>query len=200
MAMPPRARSFFAYKHMEDAATRLKMVSDARRQQSEDDRRTYEKFYTNLALISGGTVALSVTFLGYLKTGTTPVLHKSLLVGSWACLITCLIVSLFYILFNAHYGFHFMEREYYEALQNKYETEVTDVDEIGDVANLETPEDRERFKAPRRANALASQKYVNFHNRREKLYQWLWIWTARLSYVGFVGGLTLLLLFAIKNT
>jgi hypothetical protein len=197
--MPPRARSFFAQKHMEDAAKHLKIVGNARRQQSDSDRQIYEKFHTTLALISGGTIALSVTFLGYLKTGTLPVHYKGLLVGSWACFITCMIVSLFYIVFNAHYGFHFMEREYYEAYQQKLETEVRDVDEIGDVANLETPEQKERFKASRRENVSRSQGVIAHHKVRQKIYEWLFTWCARLSYTGFVGGLILLLLFAIKN-
>ena len=174
-------------------------MGDARRQLSDSDRQIYEKFHTNLALISGGTIALSVTFLGYLKAGTTPVHYKGLPVGSWTCFITCMIVSLFYIVFNTNYGFHFMEREYYEAYQEKLETEVRDVDEIGDVANLETTEQKERFKASRRANVSRSQEHVDHHKVRQQIYQWLWIWCARLSYTGFLGGLILLLLFAIKN-
>gem|GEM_PF-3676142 len=102
-----------------------------------------------------------------------------------------MIVSLFYIVFNTNYGFHFMEREYYEAYQEKLETEVRDVDEIGDVANLETTEQKERFKASRRANVSRSQEHVDHHKVRQ--------WCARLSYTGFLGGLILLLLFAIKN-
>ena len=65
---------------------------------------TYERFYHNLALFSGGTIALSVTYLGYLKTLAKPVVHQSLLVESWGALFLCLLFSLIYIFCNLRYG------------------------------------------------------------------------------------------------
>jgi hypothetical protein len=61
--MPPRAEKHFAMKHMEDAGKSVAAVVDARLKESEENRRAYERFYNNLALFSGGTVALSVTYL-----------------------------------------------------------------------------------------------------------------------------------------
>lgn len=199
MDLPPHARSFFAHKHMDEAANVLKLVSDARRQQSEDNRRVYERFHINLSLISGASIVLSVTFLGYLKTKGAELHSKQMLVGSWACLIACLMASLASVLFNTHYGHYFWEREYYEALRRKLEAEIQNVDEIDDVMNLDAPEEKERFKASRRPNVSAAQRYVEYHGHREKIYKWLWRSCAGLSYVGFVGGLFLLLLFAIRN-
>jgi hypothetical protein len=42
------------------------------------NRQSYEKFYNQLALLSGGSIALSVTYLGYLKTVTNhPLIHTN---------------------------------------------------------------------------------------------------------------------------
>src|SRR5262245_36889836 len=100
---------------MEDAAKQLQAVGEARSQQSEAGRLIYEKFHTNLALISGGAITLSFTLLSYAKG--IKLVHVRWLHASWMCLIAAMIASLFYILFNAHYGFYFREREYYEALK-----------------------------------------------------------------------------------
>jgi hypothetical protein len=74
-------------------------IEDQRAEVAGENRRAYEHFYNNLALFSGGMVALSVTFLGYLKTLSKPVAHPSGLVANWVALFTCLGFSLFWTFF-----------------------------------------------------------------------------------------------------
>ena len=57
-------------------------ITDARDKESGENRLAYERFYNNLALFSGGTLALSVTFLGYLKTLHEPIIHQKWLEAS----------------------------------------------------------------------------------------------------------------------
>src|ERR1700722_4950537 len=121
MGNPPHVASVFAHQRMDAAAQLVKTIDQARRQQAEQDRQSYERFYSNLALISGGTIALSVTFLGYLKSLPKVVIiqDEKSLVASWLCLLLCIGTSLSYILFNTHYGFYFMNKAYFEALQKR---------------------------------------------------------------------------------
>jgi hypothetical protein len=82
-----------AEKHLNDAAARVEESRKIFEQESGENRRAYERFYNNLALFSGGTIALSVTYLGYLKSLTKPPTLPSWLVGSWGCLLFCLSLS-----------------------------------------------------------------------------------------------------------
>ena len=85
-----------AQKRIDEAAEQIKAVGELLREQENESRRAYESFYNNLALFSGGTVALSVTYLGYLKSLSSQPSGKYLLIGSWSFLFICLLTSLFW--------------------------------------------------------------------------------------------------------
>src|SRR5258708_25237375 len=119
MGLPPNAKQNVARKHIEAAEKHLSVVEQHRLREGEEDRRAFEKFYNNLALFSGGTVALSITFLGYLKTFGKPLHHQKLLTASWIALFLCLLFSLVYVLVTLYYSHHFREREWAEARKKK---------------------------------------------------------------------------------
>jgi len=73
----------FALKRSADAAALVVAVAEERAKGAERNRSANERFYNNLALFSGGTVALSITYLGYLKTLSKPVQHQRWLIASW---------------------------------------------------------------------------------------------------------------------
>src|SRR6266852_4770080 len=71
MGLPPNARQYFAQKHIEAAEKHLSAIEENLFKEGQEDRRAFEKFYNNLALFSGGTIALSITYLGSENTGQT---------------------------------------------------------------------------------------------------------------------------------
>jgi len=199
MNLPPTAKAHFAQKHMDEAAKHVAALEDKRLQESEENQRAYERFYNSLALFSGGTIALSITYLGYLKSLVNhAVVHQGWLVGTWISLFICLTCSVFYTFFVTHYGHFFRSREYCEAVKKRYETEI---DEIGhlNVSNLQTRSEIEEFMAPRREMVRRSETNAKWNERRENFYQYIWIWCGRLARIAFLVGLGLLLAFAIKN-
>src|SRR5271170_7970128 len=121
MGLPPAAKEEFAKRHIDRTARAVTSIQEERAKRDLENRSAYERFYNNLALFSSGTVALSVTYLGYLKTLSAPVIHKELLLACWLALFTCLICSLFFGFFLAHYGHFFRNREYCEAVKKRYE-------------------------------------------------------------------------------
>src|SRR5712692_2615240 len=149
MGLPPDAKRYFAEKHIESAYKHLSAVEENLFKEGQEDRRAFEKFYNNLALFSGGTVALSITYLGYLKTLSKPLRHQRLLTASWIALFACLLFSLIYVLCNLYYSHHFREREWAEARKKKFETEADEIQHIG-VANVQTPQELAAFQNPRR--------------------------------------------------
>jgi hypothetical protein len=140
-----------------------------------------------------------VTYLGYLKTLSKPVVHPRLLIASWIGFFVCLACSLFWVFFYTHYLHFARVREYMEAQKNKYETEANEIHHLH-IANLQTPADIAAFIEPRLKAAKVRGEDAEFHRRREKWYCGAWIWGGRTARFTFLIGLALLLSFAIKNT
>lgn len=141
MGLPPNARRYFAEKRLDSAYKHLA--------EGQEDRREFQKFYNSLALFSGGTIALSVTYLGYLKSLSKPLRHQGLLTASWVVLFLCLLFSFFYVIVNLYYSFHFREREYAIAHKKKFEAELKEFPEL-DIVNLQTPQEIAEFRTPGR--------------------------------------------------
>jgi hypothetical protein len=60
----------FAQQSVQEAQARSKAALVKYDDESIRIRETSDKFYGSLALFSGGTIALSITYLGYLKSST----------------------------------------------------------------------------------------------------------------------------------
>ncbi len=198
MGLPPNAAQYFAKKHLEAAEKHLAAVHERMLTESQEDRRALEKFYNNLALFSGGTIALSITYLGYLKSLGKPPLHQRLLIGSWISLFICLLCSLVYVLVNVYYGHHYRERELAEAQKEQFETEVEEIPKLN-VVNLQTAPQLAAFQNPRKEAARICDERAKKHEKAEKRYQGLRLWAGRIARLGFAGGIGLLLWFAISN-
>lgn len=195
--MPPATKRHFAEQHLSGAAKAVAATIDAGMKDSEENRRAYERFYNNLALFSGGTIALSVTYLGYLKIHA-PIVHPKWLITSWVSLIVCLASSLFWTFFHTHYGYYFRDREYWEAVKKKYETEANEIQHLN-IVKIRTHVELEAFRAPRQKAAAISADKAKTSERREKFYFHIWVWVGRLARLAFLVGMALLLLFAISN-
>jgi len=199
MGLPPDAEQYFAQKHLEAAEKHLSAVEENLFKEGQEDRRAFEKFYNNLALFSGGTIALSITYLGYLKSLGKPLSHQWLLAASWIALFLSLTLSLVYVLANLYYSHHFREREWAEARKVKLETEADEVPNMG-ITNLQTPQEVAAFQNPRRQAASECAGIADRHERLQKRYFYLCVWAGRIAQLSFAGGIGTLLGFAISNT
>lgn len=199
MGLPPDARRYFAEKHLEAAWKHLSAVEDNLFKEGQEDRRAFEKFYNNLALFSGGTIALSITYLGYLKTLAKPLRHQRLLTASWIALFACLLLSLGYVLVNLYYSHHFRGREWAEAKKKKFETEADEIQSMC-VVNVHTPQQLAAYQNPRREAARECAGIAEKHKKLQDRYLFLWLWSGRTAQLAFAGGIGMLLWFAISNT
>lgn len=186
-----------AQKRIDNAVGDVKAISEVRQQENAENRRTYERFYNNLALFASGTVALSVTYLGYLKTLDSQPSAEYLLVGSWTCLFGCLCTSLFWSYFNTHYVHYARDREYSEAKREQREAEADGISSVN-VVNLTAKElgefqDRLRETAQKWENKAAQIK------TKEDRYLQIWQLFGVVARISFLFGIALLLIFAIKN-
>ncbi len=199
MGMPPNAAWHFAEKHLDAAYKQLSQVQDYARKEAEEDRRAFEKFYNNLSLFSGGTIALSITYLGYLKSLGNRVLHPWLLRGGWIALFLCLLFSQLYVVINLYYGFHYREREIAEARKARYDTELTELPKMG-LENLRTADQLAAFRAPREKAVAALTSVIDKHQKVQDRYMSAWIWAGRVARAAFVLGIAGLIAFAVSNS
>jgi len=197
---PQTAAEHFALQRTTNAAEAVKAVEEARYKGGELSRAANERFYNSLALFSSGTVALSVTYLGYLKTLSKPIQHSGWLMASWVSLMTCAACSLFWTFIYGYYAHFCLERQHAESLKEKHETEAKEINTLSrNVVNLQTPAQLDAFRKPRLEAAAACEKNAKESERRERFYMHLWRGLGRIAHVGFLLGLVLLLSFAIKN-
>ncbi len=199
MGMPPHIQAHFAQAHITRAVETVGAIHDKLVSESKETNLMYERFYNNLALFSGGTIVLSVTFLGYLKSTTKSIERQSALVDCWIILIVCLACSLFWNFFHTHYAIYSRNRELSEAEKKRYETEIDEIAQVG-AANINTFAQIEEYRRPRRDAVEILRKKVKYYERREKIYLFVWQWGGRLARVSFLLGIASLVYFAISNT
>jgi len=187
----------WAQKHIADAAAARKAAHQKLEDESVENRKAYERFYNSLALFSSGTIALSITYLGYLKSiPNKTVMYPKTLIASWLVLLLCLIASLFYSFFNTHYMYFSRVREYLEKSIDQRETQLAEMDNLP-LDN--TPEQLQEAKARFGTEAELFKGKVTSSKTREELYMRLWIWSGRVARFTFPIGLGMLVFFAIKN-
>jgi len=197
---PQTAVEHFALQRTTAAAERVQAVAEERAKGAKLNRAANERFYNSLALFSSGTVALSITYLGYLKTLSKPVQHSRWLIASWVSLVTCAACSLFWTFVYGYYSHYARAREYAEAVKEKNEIEAKEIASLNrNVVNLQTQSQLDAFRNPRLEAAAASETNAKYLGRRERFYMHFWRWLGRLAHIGFLFGLGLLLAFAIKN-
>ena len=195
----------FAQQRATQAAEKLAAASEAQYKGGAENRSTNEKFYNSLALFSSGTVALSVTFLGYLKSLPKPVQHPRWLVACWICLMTCAASSLFWSFVYGYYSHFFHEWQTAKAQKEKYEADAKEFPILArGTVSVQTkaptsPKEMEDFVSNRMEAAAICDKKARSAKRRETFYMHFWRWLGRIAHTSFLGGLVLLLAFAIEN-
>jgi hypothetical protein len=199
MGIDPIAAGF-AQQSVREAETRSKAALVKYDEESIRVRESSDKFYGSLALFSGGTIALSITYLGYLK-GSTPgrlVLYPRVLIAAWICLLVCATASLFCPLLNSYYAHFGRLRVYVNSLVQQNQTYVDEIDNMP-VIDLTTPEEKQQYKERLRGKVEARTEDLKWAKKRESISSALWSvfgWVARLS---FPVGLGMLTFFATKN-
>jgi hypothetical protein len=205
---PQSAEEHFALQRTTNATEVVKTVLEAQQKASEDNRSANERFYNSLALFSSGTVALSVTYLGYLKNLPRPavVQHSHWLMACWICLLVCIICSLFWVLIYSNYTYYFHEwqtanaqKEKFEADAKEYPTLVRNSISVKTRAPISAEEVNDFISIRMKAAEILDKKQ-QFAKGREKFYTRCWRLLGWAAQVCFISGFALLIAFAVENT
>lgn len=185
-------------QEMQDAQKHSAKVKSVLAEAIVSSRKAYETFHNNLALFSAGTIALSVTYLGYLKNASGGVVHLRLLIASWACLLATAVFGLFCTFLHTHYIYFERMQEYFNALEKQRLAESDAVLSIN-VVNLQTDAEiqQERLRL-RKSAELYSKRAVDLKKKSDRYYR-LWRVDGFAARVLFLIGLLLLFTFATMN-
>jgi hypothetical protein len=189
---------WIAKQRIDDATESLSRVAKKRLAESTENQRAYERFFNNLALLSGGTVALSVTYLGFLRTLPGQPFHQRWLIVSWILLFVCLLCSTFFSSFHTSHIHFGRSREYAQRFKEKTETLADEVPNIKTIG-IESKAELDAYIKELRQVATRSEKDVKWARRRENVYALLFTACGAAACVAFVLGMALLLLFAVAN-
>jgi hypothetical protein len=195
----------FAQQRASQAAEYVSAAAEAREKGSDVNRSANEKFYNSLALFSSGTMALSVTYLGYLKNLSKPIQHPRWLMACWICLMTCAACSLFWSFVYGYYSHFFHEWQSAKAQKEKYETDAKEFPTLArgtvsvQTGAQTTAAEIQAFISNRREAAAICDKRAKHARGREIFYMHFWRWLGRIAQASFLAGLVMLLLFATTN-
>lgn len=202
---PQTAAEHFALQRTTNAAEAVSAAADAANKAAETNRSVNERFYNSLALFSSGTLALSITYLGYLKSVSKMIQHPHWLIACWICLIVSAPCSLFWSFVYGYYSHYFHSRQYAEMLKEKHEVEAKEFPTLAQgTISVQTRapltgKDIEGFTGPRLKAAKQCGENAKQAEDKEQFYMSLWRWLGRIAQVSFLLGLGLLLAFAIGN-
>jgi len=196
--MDPVTTAQVARQNVLSAQNRTKAAKQKLEEESIRIRDSSDKFYSSLALFSGGTIALSITYLGYLKSFSgRPILYPKTLIAAWTVLLVCVVASLFCPLMNAYYTHFARLRIYLENLIEQKDTYIAEADNLY-LVNV-PPEERDADKRRTTEEANARKKDRAWAKKRESIFSHLWTACGWIARVGFPLGLGLLMFFAVKN-
>ena len=191
-------RTVLADERMKSAKNPTNAVYDKLTELAEVNRKSYEAFYNQLVLVSGGTVALSVTYLGYLRATQSPIAHFKLLAGSWIVLLICLLLSVFSTFFYSHYLTYARQAEYGKRLAEQFEMEANELPYVRHLPRL-TDDELQSTCEERRQVAQKRRKDSEWNKDRANFCWFVWKWGGLCARVAIVVGIGLLIAFAIIN-
>jgi hypothetical protein len=185
-------------QELKSSQERSANVKKVMAEEAEAHRKSWETLHNNIAIFSSGTIALSITYLGYLQSGGATISHPWLLFVSWSCLLINVPMSLFVPFVYTYYVSYSRTGEFQNAMKTQREAEA-DALPVINVANMSAAE------IPGEIASLRGRasKYEQEAKRSERIAQIYWkVWRCMGfgSRLLFVIGLAFLLIFAMLNT
>ena len=157
-------------------------------------------FYFKLALLSGGILSLSITFIGYLSSKSSALLYSELLYLSWTLLIISMLGSLYRNHFNGNMG-HWQALNILNNARLEEDKALLKLMEINPrkFINLETQQDINEKKSITRHNITKMKQAIETVRKKEENSSQYWKLSQSIAHIGFVSGLILITLFAALN-
>jgi hypothetical protein len=193
------ANPLIARRRVARASDSLAATEQKLQEETTENRRAYERFYNNLALFSGGAIALSITYLGYLRTLRGPVPYRTVLFAGWTSLAICLICSLLWTFFSSHHLHYARQGEIFEKQAGLRRAEAGAPTALP-IVGVHSETEREQLFRRLLEDADRYRRIQEWAAGRARLYLVAYKWGGRASRFAFATGIVLLIWFAIANS
>lgn len=163
------------------------------------------QFFEKLALLDGGAIVLSVTFIGYFLSAQGTLRGRRLLYGSWSLLLLSLLACLLRNFFYQNYLYYSRVPSYIQQLSEQKELEAkVAIDPtqlfLSEEGRPLTAKEREDFAAELKTKAHNYRTEAKAAVGRGKRAERVWRPCEPAALIALFCGLTLLVSFAILNT
>lgn len=205
MHIPPQSADQ-KRERLQELSKELTVASQEFRGVQSEVVRERSRFFERLAILSGSSIALSLTFLGYVQSRPKVGLHHPRLIyTSWFFLLGCLFTALLRNLQHQDYFYYGGATSYLEKRADHVSFEKSLVEDKAQV--FLTPEgammgekERQQFAEELRTKAEHLGKEGQRSRRRARVAEITWRTCEYASEAFFFVGLLLLLIFALLNT
>jgi hypothetical protein len=181
---------------MEAAQKQTAEIRKVMTEEGEANRKSWETLHNNIAIFSSGTIALSITYLGYLQNGGAAITHPRTLFASWGCLMACVPMSLFVTFTHTYYRAYERFAQYARARrdQKKAEADALGVSKVVGMTMKEVQDEIDDLLKRSNQHHEESKKM----KRKSRMYELIWRTLGVGSRVLFCVGLFLVLLFGFR--
>lgn len=166
-----------------------------------EQRKQSVDFFNRIALLSGGIISLSITFLGYLASSQNGrVVFTELLFLSWTLLLVAVFASLYRNHFNNIMGHWQTLIQLNDARIEMYKAELTLMKvSPQSFANINTPQELAEQISKTEKGIKNLTKGGEDIKKSETKYSRLWIISQNASHIGFAVGVVVTVIFAGLN-
>lgn len=167
----------------------------------EEGRAVYKESFFQIAVVAAGILSLSVTYVGYVTSITGgSVTYKWLLFVGWAGLTITVLGGLIRNYVYTQFGHWQMQIYRIEALvdQDKALLELA-IKAPNQIANINSKDELEKYIRIRKSNLKKYDEGINYNQKWEKIYRWLWSLIEKSTLIGLGVGVVCIVIFAAIN-
>lgn len=183
---------------IKDSIKRVKSIRSAQIEYVKFGMKNAQDFYYRLSLLCGGTIGLSITFVGYLASNPNRVSFIGILFASWFCLLVSMIGSLYRNHFHGSFLHFQMQKRFLESKVEQEEIALEGLEKAPETV-FNSYDGIENLINAAKQRLGVYKKSAKYNASKEKFYDLLWVNSMRLAHVGFILGMILIMLFTGLN-
>lgn len=190
-----------AMQNMKDATEKVGRIHTSVSELQGKMRDKSMDFYYKLALLSGGVLSLSITYIGYLASvPTRQIYFGELLFLGWACLLITIFSSIYRNHFNLDMGHYQTTNVLNNARLEEFKASLVVLENYPQqFINLKTKEDVQKQITTTKHNISTIENAMKKVKAKEDRNSFWWVTSQKAAHISFFLGMVLITLFASLN-
>jgi len=183
---------------IKDSVKRVNNIRGAQIEYVKFGMKNAQNFYYKLSLLCGGTISLSITFVGYLSSNQDGIFFIWVLFASWFFLFISMLGSLYRNHFHGNYLHFQMQKRFSESKAEQEEIAIETIERAPETVFNSYDGIENLLNAAKQRQGVYKES-AKYNASKEKIYDFLWVNSMRLAHLGFILGMILTILFTGLN-